>query len=736
MRSPYIHVKAAEKDPAWRALQEGGPRARDLRAVDPAGRAGQGGGLAWPVMTMRDALNQAMSEEMRRDPNVFLLGEEVGEYQGAYKITQGLLQEFGEWRVRDTPIAEEAIAGVAVGAAFIGLRPIAEMMTFNFSLLALDQIVNHAAKYRYMSGGQIRCPMVMRGPSGAAAQVAAQHSQAFESWFAHLPGLVVVMPSTPKDAKGLLKSAIRDDNPVIFMENEVLYNLKGEVPDEEYHDPARPRRREAPGQGRHHRGLEPLDAVTRCRRPSSWPRTGSRPRSSTRARCARSTRTSSSTPCARRTAAWWSRRAGATPASAPRSPTASSASCFDDLDAPVIRVTAADVPMPYAKIAREGLPAPARAGRRGRPPGALPHGITRVVLAKLSPTMEEGTIVKWSKKEGDAIKVGDVLAEIETDKANMEMEALGAGVLRKILVPAGGKAPIGALIGVIADPNEDISAMLAAAAKAAPAASPQPAPAAAGSRGGTAACRPGSAGRRPRPAAGSRARRRAGSPQPLAGGRVKASPLARAIAAQKNVPLTPRRGQRTRRPHHQARRRGLHRLSRGPPPARPQRPAPAAAGSRRPRGHRDPGLEHAPRHREAPVREHVHGAPLLRDGRDRHGRGGVAARAADPRRGDQGLLQRPRREGLRQGARRASPSSTPPGRGDTIADPRRGARGNRGLDPRRPHHARGQQRRPQARRRDLARGQGPRRAGQGQQAASPRSSRARPSRSRTSACST
>jgi pyruvate dehydrogenase E1 component beta subunit len=189
------------------------------------------------VLTMREALNQAMSEEMSRDPNVFLLGEEVGAYQGAYKVTQGLLAKFGEWRVRDTPIAEEAIAGVAVGAAFIGLRPIAEMMTFNFSLLALDQIVNHAAKYRYMSGGQVRCPMVMRGPSGAAAQVAAQHSQALESWYAHIPGLVVAMPSTPKDAKGLLKSAIRDDNPVIFLENEVLYNLKGEVPDEEYHIP-------------------------------------------------------------------------------------------------------------------------------------------------------------------------------------------------------------------------------------------------------------------------------------------------------------------------------------------------------------------------------------------------------------------------------------------------------------------------------------------------------------------
>ena len=189
------------------------------------------------ILTMREALNQALKEEMVRDPSVFILGEEVGAYQGAYKITQGLLAQFGEWRVRDTPIAEEAIAGIAVGAAFTGMRPIAEMMTFNFSLLALDQIVNHAAKYRYMSAGQIRCPMVMRGPSGAAAQVAAQHSQAFESWYVNVPGLVVAMPSTPKDAKGMLKSAIRDDNPVIFLENEVLYNIKGEVPDEEYHIP-------------------------------------------------------------------------------------------------------------------------------------------------------------------------------------------------------------------------------------------------------------------------------------------------------------------------------------------------------------------------------------------------------------------------------------------------------------------------------------------------------------------
>jgi pyruvate dehydrogenase E1 component beta subunit len=189
------------------------------------------------VITYREALNQAMREEMRRDPKVFLMGEEVGVYQGAYKVSQGLLEEFGARRVIDTPISEAGFVGAGVGAAMVGLRPIVEMMTFNFALVALDQIVNHAAKILYMSGGQYRVPMVIRGPGGPAVQVAAQHSQSMESYFYHVPGLKVVRPSTPRDAKGLLKSAIRDDNPVIFIESETLYGLKGEVPDEEYTTP-------------------------------------------------------------------------------------------------------------------------------------------------------------------------------------------------------------------------------------------------------------------------------------------------------------------------------------------------------------------------------------------------------------------------------------------------------------------------------------------------------------------
>jgi pyruvate dehydrogenase E1 component beta subunit len=187
-----------------------------------------------PVITYREALNQALREEMLRDDRVFLMGEEVAVYQGAYKVSKGLLQEFGEMRVVDTPITELGFAGVGVGSAMVGLRPVIEFMTWNFALLALDQVVNAAAKMLYMSGGQYPMPMVFRGPNGAALQLSAQHSQAWESWLAHIPGLKVVCPGTPYDAKGLLKSAIRDDNPVCFLEGEMLYNTKGEVPDEEY----------------------------------------------------------------------------------------------------------------------------------------------------------------------------------------------------------------------------------------------------------------------------------------------------------------------------------------------------------------------------------------------------------------------------------------------------------------------------------------------------------------------
>jgi pyruvate dehydrogenase E1 component beta subunit len=183
------------------------------------------------TMTVREALRDAMAEEMRRDDNVFLMGEEVAQYQGAYKVSQGLLEEFGERRIVDTPITEMGFTGLGVGAAIMGLRPVVEYMTFNFAMQAIDQIVNSAAKTHYMSGGQIHCPIVFRGPNGAAARVAAQHSQEFASWYAHIPGLKVVAPYSAADAKGLLKSAIRDPNPVIFLEHEILYGQSFPVPD-------------------------------------------------------------------------------------------------------------------------------------------------------------------------------------------------------------------------------------------------------------------------------------------------------------------------------------------------------------------------------------------------------------------------------------------------------------------------------------------------------------------------
>jgi pyruvate dehydrogenase E1 component beta subunit len=187
-------------------------------------------GTAMVTLTVREALRDAIAEEMRRDDSVFIIGEEVAEYEGAYKITQGLLQEFGARRVVDTPITEHGFAGLGIGAAFAGLRPVVEFMTFNFAMQAMDQIINSAAKTRYMSGGQMDCPIVFRGPNGAAARVAAQHSQDYAAWYSHIPGLKVVMPYTASDAKGLLKSAIRDPNPVIYLENEILYGHKFEVP--------------------------------------------------------------------------------------------------------------------------------------------------------------------------------------------------------------------------------------------------------------------------------------------------------------------------------------------------------------------------------------------------------------------------------------------------------------------------------------------------------------------------
>ena len=262
------------------------------------------------VLTYREALNMALREEMQRDPRVFVIGEEVGLYEGAYKVTQGLLKEFGPRRVVDTPIAESGFTGVGIGAAMVGLRPVVEMMTFNFAFLALDQIVNTAAKVHYMSGGQYHVPIVIRGPGGPAHQLAAQHSQSMESYFYHVPGLKVVRPSTPIDAKGLLKAAIRDDNPVIFIESRDALRPQGRgARGSRVRDPPRARPSSAARardvtvvayMGMMYRALEAAEELAKD---------GIESRSWTRARCAPWTRPPSSAPCARPIGPWWSRRA-------------------------------------------------------------------------------------------------------------------------------------------------------------------------------------------------------------------------------------------------------------------------------------------------------------------------------------------------------------------------------------------------------------------------------------------
>ena len=234
---PAVAQKAAESAPPVQAESAKAPAAPKAEApappaphIEPAADPDIPEGTEMVTMTMREALRDAMAEEMRRDGDVFVMGEEVAEYQGAYKVTQGLLQEFGAKRVIDTPITEHGFTGLGVGAALAGLKPIVEFMTFNFAMQAMDHLINSAAKTLYMSGGQMGCQIVFRGPNGAAARVAAQHSQDYSSWYSHIPGLKVISPSTAADAKGLLKAAIRDPNPIIFLENEILYGHSSPVP--------------------------------------------------------------------------------------------------------------------------------------------------------------------------------------------------------------------------------------------------------------------------------------------------------------------------------------------------------------------------------------------------------------------------------------------------------------------------------------------------------------------------
>ena len=301
-----------------------------------------------PLIAYRDALNQALREEMKRDPNIFLMGEEVGAYQGAFKVSQGLLQEFGAQRVVDSPISELGFVGLGIGAAMVGLRPCIEVMTWNFAILAMDQIVNNAAKLRYMSGGQLHCPIVFRGPTGAGSQLSSQHSQMLEAQYAYFPGLKVVTPGTPRDAKGLLKAALREEDPVVFMESELLYSVKGEVEDGELVIPIGKAEVKRPGTDATiitwHRMIHPvLEAAEqlatqglnvevvdlRTVRPLDMDTVLASVRKTNRAVVVEE--------------GWGIASVGSTVVDLIQR------DAFDDLDAPVLRLHAKDVPMPYNK---------------------------------------------------------------------------------------------------------------------------------------------------------------------------------------------------------------------------------------------------------------------------------------------------------------------------------------------------------------------------------------------------
>lgn len=311
-------------------------------------------------MSYREAVRRAMYEEMERDPAVFLMGEEVGHYQGAYKVSQGLLEKFGEMRVVDTPISEAGFSGVGVGSAMVGLRPIIEYMTWNFSLVAIDQIISSAAKMLYMSGGQFNMPIVFRGPGGAGGMVGAQHSQSLESFFMHVPGLKVVAPATPKDACGLLKTSIRDNNPVIFIESEVLYNASGDVPDEEYLIPLG--KADIKREGSDFtivcwsRALHlVLDAMSLIEKEGYNPEIVD-------LRSLRPLDEKTIFESVRKT-----NRVLIVEEGWPQASVGSEISdriqrhCFDDLDAPIVRVTQEDVPMPYASnLEKQSLPNPSK----------------------------------------------------------------------------------------------------------------------------------------------------------------------------------------------------------------------------------------------------------------------------------------------------------------------------------------------------------------------------------------
>lgn len=302
-----------------------------------------------PVIAMREAIRQAMVEEMRKDPTIFLMGEEVAWYDGAYKVSQGMLEEFGPERVVDTPIAENGFAGLAIGAAMAGMRPIVEFMTFNFSLVAYDQVINNAGRIYQMSAGQYRVPIVFRGPNGHAENLGSQHSTSVDSLYAHFPGLKVVAPATPYDAKGLLKSAIRDDNPVIFLESELLYGLKGEVPAEDYSIPLG--KADLKREGRHLTLVSWGKPVHSCLKAAEALAAEGIEAQVLDLRSLRPLDHEALFACVAATHRVVVVQEGFAYAGvAAEIITRIQESCFDLLDAPVLRVTNRDVPQPYATV--------------------------------------------------------------------------------------------------------------------------------------------------------------------------------------------------------------------------------------------------------------------------------------------------------------------------------------------------------------------------------------------------
>ncbi len=420
-------------------------------------------------LTMRDALREALREEMRRDPKVFVAGVDVSMRGGTFGVTMGLLQEFGPERVRDTPISEAAIVGCGLGAAITGMRPVVEVSQIDWITIAMDQIVNQVATLRYMLGGKAKVPLVIRTAGGAGRGNAAQHSQSLEAWFVHVPGLYVVMPSTPYDAKGLLKAAIRNDNPVLFVDHRLSYNLKGPVPEEEYLVPLGVADVKRPGRDvtvvatslMVHRALAAAEDLAKegIEIEVIDPR--------------------SLVPFDLEAILLSVQKTGKLVAVHEEISRVGVAGdlvaqvverAFDYLGAPPRRVTSLDVHMPYnRKLEAMVIPGKERIVQACREvcgrveqktePGlqaavasrsaAAPASTREVQLPKLSTTMEEGTILRWLKREGDPVVKGEPLFEMETDKAAVEVEAPFSGRLARIIAPDGATLPILAPIALV-----------------------------------------------------------------------------------------------------------------------------------------------------------------------------------------------------------------------------------------------------------------------------------------------